>query len=231
MDKFSFKRSWYDAVKDLPEGVRKDIYDCVVRYAFGEDVPELKSIARIAFQFIKGELDSSSQFRNLVNKRWKKSYDTVENTRMIRDEIRSDAEKEEIPTEKVTQKELPEEEKEQEKDIDKSISKKKDPRVVFVESLPQDWREVVEYWLKYKSERRENYKSKQSLEVFYNKLVRDSEQSVSRAKEMIDQSIANNWSGVYSVKERPRYSTSSSDSRAPLPKDYTGYYEPVGHEI
>lgn len=117
MDKFTFKRSWYEAVRDLPEGVRKDVYECIVKYAFGEGVPELKPMAGLAFQFIKSEIDSSNRFRDLVNRRWQKPYDTETETRMIR--------KEEAPKEKVAPKEIPEEEKRKEKDIDKSISKKK----------------------------------------------------------------------------------------------------------
>lgn len=145
MDKFTFKRSWYEAVKDLPEGIRKDIYDCIVRYAFGEDVPELRSMARVAFQFIKGDMDSSKKFRALVNKRWN-SYDTKDDSRIIRTEYGSNAENEESPKEKVTQKEIPEEVKEKEKDIDKSISKKKiedDSPELFVSAEEEEKRKVA----------------------------------------------------------------------------------------
>lgn len=239
---------WFEGIEQLPVEVQREVCLAVIKYSITGTQPELKPMGAGVFFFIKKEIDKTKVISAQRSAAGKKSAEKRKNNSICSNKVSTSAQQ--IPTNSnknsgdlnidnnlttsnlINNLSLKEKEEITKKEITKKETpKKKDARVVFVESLPQDWREVVEYWLRYKSERRENYKSKQSLEVFYNKLVRDSEQSVSRAKEMIDQSIANNWSGVYSVKERPRYSTSSSDSRAPLPKDYTGYYEPVGHEI
>ena len=124
--KFYFKESWFNAVKDLPEGLRREVYDSIITYAFTGTCTELKPMARIAFSAIKSDIDldreTSAQFRELANKRWGKcdAYAVA-----YASESDAYAEKEEAPKEKVTPKEIPEEEKRKEKDIDKSISKKK----------------------------------------------------------------------------------------------------------
>lgn len=145
VEEFSFKREWLEVVQDLPEGVRKDVVDSVILYAFGQDVPELKPTARMYFTIIRTLIDAtrrkSKHFRDLVNRRWNPDSDvntsvnTSVNTDVYTEEI---SEKEEIPTEKVTQKELPVEEKEQEKDIDKSISKKNDTLFPIEEAGTQE---------------------------------------------------------------------------------------------
>lgn len=54
---FVFYKDWRDAIKDLPDSVRLELYDCIVRYAFGEQIGGLKPMASIAFKFIKPILD------------------------------------------------------------------------------------------------------------------------------------------------------------------------------
>jgi hypothetical protein len=60
---------------------------------------------------------------------------------------------------------------------------------------------LVEQWLNYKMDKKQSYKSTQSLKAFYNKLNEYSGGCSKRAKHIIEQSIANNWAGIFELKE------------------------------
>jgi len=57
-------------------------------------------------------------------------------------------------------------------------------------------------WLKYKKERKETYKSETSINSFFNKLVKLSNNNPTIAAEIIEQSIANNWAGIFEIKNK-----------------------------
>lgn len=71
-------------------------------------------------------------------------------------------------------------------------------------------------WLEYKKDRRENYKSEKSLKACYNKLVKLSKGDPTAAYQIVNESIANNWSGLFELKNKNEYGnkkqTDSTDS-------------------
>ena len=56
-------------------------------------------------------------------------------------------------------------------------------------------------WLEYKQQRKQSYKSELSLKVCYNKLVRLAGGDPATAKAIVEQSIANNWAGLFTLKD------------------------------
>ena len=56
-------------------------------------------------------------------------------------------------------------------------------------------------WLKYKQGRGEKYKNLKSLRTCYDKMKKDSKNSPSLAMKMIEQSEANNYAGLFPLKE------------------------------
>ena len=60
---------------------------------------------------------------------------------------------------------------------------------------------IVLQWLEYKSARRESYKTEQSIRAFAKKLKELSGDDVGVAQQIIDQSIANNWAGIFPLKK------------------------------
>ena len=58
-------------------------------------------------------------------------------------------------------------------------------------------------WLKYKSERKEKYKTKDSKLAAYKKLVSLSGNNPSIAMQIVEQSLANNWAGLFPLKDQP----------------------------
>lgn len=59
-----------------------------------------------------------------------------------------------------------------------------------------------EKWMQYKIDRKEKYKSKTSEKAFYDLLVKLSNNNHVIAEKIIDQSMANNWAGIFELKEK-----------------------------
>ena len=92
-DSFTFRREWMDAMRDLPVETRAQVYEAVFDYAFDGVIADLQGMAKVAFIFIKSEIDKetaelerkqakSEKMRQLVMKRWHKdtSVDTSVDT-------------------------------------------------------------------------------------------------------------------------------------------------------
>jgi hypothetical protein len=60
--------------------------------------------------------------------------------------------------------------------------------------------QVFSTWMKYKSNRKEKYKSKESEEAFYRKLLSLSNKDPVIAAQIIEQSMAANWAGIFELK-------------------------------
>ena len=59
---------------------------------------------------------------------------------------------------------------------------------------------LVEKWIEYKNSRKENYKSQVSLNAFVKILIKYSENKFENAENIIEQSMANNWAGIFKPK-------------------------------
>lgn len=57
-------------------------------------------------------------------------------------------------------------------------------------------------WLEYKSDRGEKYKSDKSIRAAYNRLVSLSSGNTIEAVAIVEQSIANNWQGLFEIKDK-----------------------------
>lgn len=69
------------------------------------------------------------------------------------------------------------------------------------EYIHPDFLESFEKWMTYKIERKESYKSESSKKLFYDKLIKLSNSNPITAKDIIEQSIANNWAGIFEIKQ------------------------------
>ena len=68
-------------------------------------------------------------------------------------------------------------------------------------NFDENFIEHVNSWLEYKKERKEPYKSQKGLNAFYNKLIDYSKNDPDTANKIIEQSMANNWAGIFELKE------------------------------
>jgi hypothetical protein len=70
----------------------------------------------------------------------------------------------------------------------------------FLQTLDGEYQDIVREWLSYKRERKETYKSVRSMQAFVAKLTKLSNGNPKIAREIINQSIANNWAGIFQLK-------------------------------
>lgn len=84
--------------------------------------------------------------------------------------------------------------------IQDTIYNKQDTERVEKLELSDEWEEVVLEWLEYKKARRESYKNERSIKAFTTKLKNLSGGDVAAAKNIIEQSFANNWAGIFELK-------------------------------
>lgn len=74
---------------------------------------------------------------------------------------------------------------------------------------------VVQDWFEYKKERKESYKSEKSKMAFITKLKNISGDNAKVARLIIEQSIANNWAGIFELKNKSN-ATEKESIRTPF---------------
>ena len=71
--------------------------------------------------------------------------------------------------------------------------------------------DALEQWLQYKQSRRQSYKSDKSILIFCKHLHELSGGNVDIAMQVVEQSMANNWSGIFPLKNQPFASNVTED--------------------
>ena len=74
------------------------------------------------------------------------------------------------------------------------------------DKTPFDWMDEsfktpMKTWLDYKSSRNQSYKSNESIKACYNKLYKMSNGNAQTAMEIVEQSMANNWAGLFELRQ------------------------------
>lgn len=65
----------------------------------------------------------------------------------------------------------------------------------------EGWDALIGQWLAYKSSRRQSYKSQASVDILFKKLQNLSSGDLEKARMIVEQSIGNNWSGLFPLKD------------------------------
>lgn len=60
-ESFVFRGEWMDVISELPEDIRLEVYDAVIRYGISGETIELKPVAKVAFGFVKLSIDKDKQ--------------------------------------------------------------------------------------------------------------------------------------------------------------------------
>ncbi|BAU54657.1 hypothetical protein [Mucilaginibacter gotjawali] len=82
----------------------------------------------------------------------------------------------------------------------KTVKPIKQKAFIELDFIEPDYSEAFNTWLKFKKERRENYKSYDSTLIAYNKLKKDSANNPENAKQIIENAIGSNYAGFYPLK-------------------------------
>lgn len=147
---FIFNTAWQEVLMDYPPEVRLEVYDAIITYAASGTLPELKPLAKMAFSFIKKEMDCNN---------------------------RKELSKRESP-----------------------LKTSRHNAILKPDFVSPEFTDAFSTWLEYKRERKESYKSEKSLKAAYSKLLKLSGNNPCIASEIVEQSMANNWAGLFELK-------------------------------
>ena len=76
----------------------------------------------------------------------------------------------------------------------------KEMKIIDLSFLQKDFIPIVEKWLLYKKEKKQENKGQTSINTFCKKLIEYSNGDAIIAEAIIEQSIANNWAGIFELK-------------------------------
>ena len=66
---FVFYIEWQEVLMEYPAEVRLEVYDAIIEYVASGTLSELKPLAKMAFSFIKKQIDSNNdKYNSLVEK-------------------------------------------------------------------------------------------------------------------------------------------------------------------
>lgn len=91
--------------------------------------------------------------------------------------------------------------------------------IQLIPDISEDFEKLMSDWLDYKTSRNEKYKSDRSIISLYNRLYKFSSGNPELARKIIDQSMANNWAGLFELKTDK---TQGYATRHQLPTRATG---------
>lgn len=85
------------------------------------------------------------------------------------------------------------------KKLDGNAEKKPSKNALNMGIVRADMQPIVERWLRYKREKGQSYKPT-GFSSFVNKLMKLSGGNVSVATQIVEESISNNWAGIFALK-------------------------------
>jgi hypothetical protein len=94
--------------------------------------------------------------------------------------------------------------------------KKKEERENTEDFVGLDFCEVYQKWMEYKKERKETYAGKKSKEQFYKNLLKLSGNNPIIAEEIVNQSMANNWAGIFELKNKPSFQQTNNNTKGTI---------------
>lgn len=108
--------------------------------------------------------------------------------------------------------------------LEAALKAKKHSELPDTGFVSPEYAETFTAWLEYKRERRESYKSGKSLKAAYSKLLQLSGNDPAKASAIVEQSMANNWAGLFELKI-PSYGNSGTRTGVVLADNSTGKYD------
>lgn len=214
-DSFVFYRSFYEAIRELPRDVQGEIYTAIMEYGlYGKETEHLKPIARSIFTLMKPLLNSNlARYENSKKGGAPKGLCNNPNGRRGKEGGTNQEQTENKPK---TNQEQTENKPNVNVDVDVNIkekelsndnSQKESPKAVSkpaskvdLSFVAPEYLEIFTEWLDYKKARRESYNTPMGLKKCYSHLLNLSGNDVGKAKLIIEQSIANNYAGLFELK-------------------------------
>ena len=203
-----FNTDWREVLRDYPAEVRLEVYEAIIDYVATGTHAELKPLSNMAFRFIKLELDyNAEKYNDTIAKRREAGrlggvarQANQANAKSAKQDVANQANATDAKQDVANQADNVYDNV----NVTNNVSNTHNARARkedVMDFISEEYREVFAKWLAYKKERKETYKSKASQKECYDKLVALSGNNPAVAMEIVKQSMANNWAGLFEIKQ------------------------------
>lgn len=218
---FVIYSEWIKAFEEFPDKERLELYDAVMGYMMAGTERDLSPLAKMAFCVIKDKIDADDR-RRRKHAEYAKEYRNKQRSTVTTVNVQqkneapsvelAETKKEHSCTKQTASEEPCLDDKQKENEFD---------RLGFV--TDEAYKGILQTWLAYKRNRRESYKSQLSLKALYTKLINLSSGDPKVAQAIVEQSMANNWAGLFELDRYGRRQK-QNDSMSPSMKLGPGEY-------
>ena len=197
-----FYRSFYEAIKDLKTDIQGEIYTAIMEYGlYGKETENLGPIARSIFTLVKPQIDKNiKRYENGCRggrpNRNKSEQEPNNNQNKSEQEPK---EKDNVNDNKNIPPIIPPTGEKEGEGEEKNKRKRARPPI-DTSFIDAPFRGVMDRWLEYKRARGQTYKSEASIKTCYKKLLEMSGDDPVKAEAIVENSIANNYAGLFPLK-------------------------------
>ncbi len=182
-------RSFYDAIKLLPDDIQLEIFRSIFEFGLDGIEPELSKSALPFWLLIKPNLQANRT-------KWESGSKAKRKQSVSKTEAR--------PKQKVSRSEA---NVDVDVDVDENVDVNVNAKGKYDLSGYGQMAYLVQRWLDYKKSIKDSYKSQESLDMFVKKLINYSSGNAQLAEEIIETSMANQWKGIFEPKNKKNEQT------------------------
>ena len=200
---FVFNVEWYNILRDYPAEVRLEVYDAMMEYVATGILADLKPMAKMAFAFIKKEIDANiEKYNETCRKRSEAGKKHKGNQYGTNGTSVPKVEQMEQVFQNGTDNDNEYDNDIYKKTISNEIVKKGSKKIDAskIDDISFEFVPIMQNWFAYKQSKRQAYKSMQSATQCYKQLYELSNGDSATAEKIVNQSIANNWAGLFEIK-------------------------------
>lgn len=210
METFVFHIKWQRIMRDF--GLSGDdiasVYDALADYVENGSTPCLTETARMAFTFIVNQIDADKTKYNEVRAKRSEAgkkgmqHRYQDNANDNKSNKTNKCYQDETNITSVTDNVYVYDNDIYKKNISNEILKKGSKKIDAskIDDISFEFVPVMQNWFAYKQSKRQAYKSMQSATKCYKQLYELSNGDSATAEKIVNQSIANNWAGLFEIK-------------------------------
>jgi hypothetical protein len=197
-DSMVLYRSFYDAIKLLPDDTQLEIFRAIFEFGLDGIEPELSINAKPFWLLIKPNLQANRTKWESGSKAKRKQSISKTEARPKQNRSKTEAKHKQKASETEANVDV-------DVDVDKDVNV--NAKGKYDLSGYGQMAYLVQRWLDYKKSIKDSYKSQESLDMFVKKLINYSGGNAKVAEEIIETSMANQWKGIFEPKNKKNEQT------------------------
>jgi hypothetical protein len=202
-DSMVIYRSFYDAIKELPEKNQLEILKQIFEFGLDGIESELTGISKTIWILIKPNLEANRT-------KWESGCKAKKKQSRSKAEAKPKQEASETEANVDVDVDVDENEdveKYMDIDLKRAMYGGRGKRINFDLSVYQDYAPIIKKWIDYKKSLKESYKSQMTLDIFVRKLKDLSGDNILIADSIIEQSMAYQWKGIFTLQNKKEATT------------------------